>query len=78
MLFVSGHAAAVAEGDPPAVPPVYVGPENDDQTGPDHPAVSCQGVDCLPPEVNGVEDCKGQDCTPAPPGEPGPQTEQVQ
>jgi hypothetical protein len=77
MLIVSGYAAAIVEDNPP-VPPVYVGPDNDDQVGPDHPAVHCEGVDCLPPEVNEVEECKGKDCTPAPPVEPGLQTEQVQ
>ena len=50
--------------------PVYVDPNQPACEGEDcpeaHPAVECQGQDCLPAQDNPVESCEGDNCAPAP------------
>ncbi|MGX8013724.1 hypothetical protein ACVDG8_034535 [Mesorhizobium sp. ORM8.1] len=43
------------------------------------PAIHCEGQNCLPPADDPVLDCKGADCTPAPPADqtPAPEIQKV-
>ncbi|MDX8523780.1 hypothetical protein RFM68_04600 [Mesorhizobium sp. MSK_1335] len=43
------------------------------------PAIHCEGQNCLPPAEDHVLDCKGPDCTPAPPADqtPAPEIKKV-
>lgn len=42
-------------------------------------AIHCEGENCLPPADDPVLDCKGADCTPAPPTDqtPAPEVQKV-
>lgn len=52
------------------VPPVYVDPNQPACEGEDcpaaHPAIECEGQNCLPPQDNPVETCEGENCAPGP------------
>jgi len=60
------------------VAPVYVDPNQPACEGEDcpqaHPAIECEGQDCLPPQDNPVETCEGENCAPGP-VESGPMEE---
>lgn len=65
-------------GEANCVPPVYVDPNQPACEGEDcpeaHPAIECEGQNCLPPQDNPVETCEGENCTPGP-VEDGPMQE---
>jgi hypothetical protein len=52
------------------VAPVYVDPNQPECEGEDcpqaHPAIECEGQNCLAPQDNPVETCEGENCAPAP------------
>jgi hypothetical protein len=70
MIGLAGLSAVRAE-DKPVSPNGAVTPQQ--------PPVHCEGQNCLPPTEDHVEECKGQDCTPAPTTDqtPAPEIEQV-
>ena len=65
-------APAVRADDQPAQP-------NGQATMQPPPAVHCEGQNCLPQAEDPVLDCKGADCTPAPPANqtPAPEIQKV-
>lgn len=68
---IIGLVPAVRAEDKP-VPP-------NGEVTPLQPAVHCEGQNCLLPTEDPVQECKGQDCTPAPAIDqpPGPEIQQV-
>jgi len=71
MIGLAGVPAARAD-DQPAQP-------NAATTAQPLPAIHCEGQNCLPPAQDPVLDCKGADCTPAPPTDqtPAPEIQKV-
>jgi len=50
------------------IAPVYVDPNQPQCEGedcPPHPAVTCEGENCLPAQENPAQDCEGENCMPS-------------
>ncbi|MBL8577184.1 MAG: hypothetical protein JNK47_08155 [Mesorhizobium sp.] len=50
------------------IAPVYVDPNQPQCEGeecPTHPAVTCEGQDCMPPQDNPAQECEGENCMPS-------------
>jgi|GEM_PF-2605157 len=71
-ITVMAGAPAIRAEDRPAQP-------NGQATTARPPAIHCEGQNCLSPAEDPVLDCKGADCTPAPPSDqmPSPQMKKV-
>ena len=71
VIGLAGASAARADDQPAQ--------SNGQATTQPSPAIHCEGENCLPPADDPVLDCKGADCTPAPPADqtPAPEIQKV-